>query len=230
MTVCNVSWCWTLFAKIFSNWVQNWRDPTNRRSCKKQSLPHTILDNLSLDIQEQFEVGGGVSYLGQTFSHLLRLAGVYRGGIWRGPGNWGLGQTGGGGGLIALGGGKVVWRWSGGRDCWARRGGTGGRRGGAKRTLVVSWVLVLRDGLGGGDGGVVLSLRMLLVGLFVNGRRLRLEFWLTHVEILAVVLTQGSGLLELGTLWRVSAVWSSSPGPLVLFGRKIILAFKAVRR
>ena len=65
--------------------------------------------------------------------------------------------------------------------------------------------LVLRDGLGGAGGGV-LSLRMLLVGLFVNGRRLRLEFWLTHVEILAVVLTQGSGLLELGTLRRVSAV------------------------
>ena len=64
----------------------------------------------------------------------------------------------------------------------------------------------MRDGLGGGDGGVVLSLRMLLVGLFVNGRRLRLEFWLTHVEILAVVLTQGSGLLELATLWRVSVV------------------------
>ena len=228
MTICNVSWCWTLFAKIFSNWVQNCRDPTNRRSCKKQSLPHTIRVNLSLDIQEQFEVGGGISDLGQTFRHLL-LAGFYRGGIWRGPGNWGLGQTGGGGGLIALGGGEVVWRRSGGRDCWARGGGTGGRRGGAKRTLVVSWVLVLRDGLGGGGGGV-LSLRMLLVGLFVNGRRLRLEFWLTHVEIWAVVLTQGSGLLELGTLRRVSAVWSSSPRTLVLFGRKIILAFKAVRR
>ena len=73
------------------------------------------------------------------------------------------------------------------------------------RTLVGPGVLVLRDGLRGGGGGA-LSLRMLLVGLFVNGRRLRLEFWLTHVEILAVVLTQGSGLLELGTLWRVSAV------------------------
>ena len=64
----------------------------------------------------------------------------------------------------------------------------------------------MRDGLGGGDGGVVLSLRMLLVGLFVNGRRLRLEFCLTQVEILAVVLTQGAGLLELGTLRGVSAV------------------------
>ena len=66
----------------------------------------------------------------------------------------------------------------------------------------------MRDGLGGGGGGggCVLSLRMLLGGLFVNGRRLRLEFWLTHVEILAVVLTQGSGLLELATLWRVSVV------------------------
>ena len=80
MTVCNVSWCWTLFRKIFSNWVQNGRDPTNRRSCKKQSLPHTILDNLSLDIQEQFEVGGWVGYHSQTFTQ-LRLARVYRGGI-----------------------------------------------------------------------------------------------------------------------------------------------------
>ena len=227
MTICNVSWCWTLFGKVFSNWVQNCRDPTNRRSCKKQSLPHTILDNLSLDIEEQFEVGGWVSHHSQTFLQ-VRLAGVYRG-IWRGPGHGGLGQAGGGGGLIALGGGEVVGGGSGGGDGWARRGGTSGGRGGAKRTLVGSWVLVLRDGLGGGGGGV-LSLRMLLVGLFVNGRRLRLEFWLTHVEILAVVLTQGSGLLELATLWRVSVVWSSSPGPLVLFGRKIILAFKAVRR
>ena len=67
---------------------------------------------------------------------------------------------------------------------------------------MVPRVLALRDGLGGGR----LSFQLLLVGLFVNGRRLRLEFWLTHVEILAVVLTQGSGLLELGTLWRVSAV------------------------
>ena len=65
-----------------------------------------------------------------------------------------------------------------------------------------SGVLGLRDGLGGG----VLSFQMLLVGLFVNGRRLRLEFLLTHVEILAVVLTEGSGLLGLGTLGRVSAV------------------------
>ena len=57
-----------------------------------------------------------------------------------------------------------------------------------------------------GRRGDELFLRMLLVGLFVNGRRLRLEFLLTHVEILAVVLTEGSGLLGLGTLGRVSAV------------------------
>ena len=63
----------------------------------------------------------------------------------------------------------------------------------------------MRDGLGGAGGGV-LSLRMLLVGLFVNGRRLRLEFFLTHVEILAVVLTEGSGLLGLGALGRATAV------------------------
>ena len=80
MTICNVSWCWTLFGRIFSNWVQSCRDPTNRRSCKKQSLPHTILDNLSLDIQEQLEVGRGISNHAQTFRH-LRLAGVYRRGI-----------------------------------------------------------------------------------------------------------------------------------------------------
>jgi len=80
MTICNVSWCWTLFGKTFSNWVQNGRDPTNRRSCKKPSLPRTILDNLSLDIEEQFEVGGGVGNHGQTFLQ-LRLAGVYRGAI-----------------------------------------------------------------------------------------------------------------------------------------------------
>ena len=47
---------------------------------------------------------------------------------------------------------------------------------------------------------------MLLVGLLVNGRRLRLEFLVTHVQILAVVLTEGSGLLGLGALGRVSAV------------------------
>lgn len=67
---------------------------------------------------------------------------------------------------------------------------------------MVPRVLALRDGLGGGR----LSFQLLLVGLFVNGRRLRLEFFLTHVEILAVVLTEGSGLLGLGALGRATAV------------------------
>ena len=37
-------------------------------------------DNLSLDIQEQLEVGGGVGYHRQTLTQ-PRLAGVFRGGV-----------------------------------------------------------------------------------------------------------------------------------------------------
>ena len=47
---------------------------------KSQVYLRTILDNLSLDIEEQFEVGGGVGNQGRTCLQ-LRLAGVYRGAV-----------------------------------------------------------------------------------------------------------------------------------------------------
>ena len=79
--------------------------------------------------------------------------------------------------------------------------------------------LLLRDGLGGGVG----PLQRMFGGLLRPGRRLGLQ-------ILAIVLAEGLGLvLGLAGLGRGLVVASSSFG-FSLFGGEIVLAFNALRR
>jgi len=220
---------WTHFGNIFSWLISYFQTGTQnvRRSNKYEILWKakftllSILYLLCLDIEEDFQMSTRV------------LVGGFEVHLTRGPMDWRLGEAGGGWGQIRNGGGKVVGRGPGGRNRWAWRGwasggwgGPIGGWGGGTIGVVVSWMLV-----GDGPWGGVLSFQWMLRGLLLSGRN-RLWF---GVQILAVVLTQRSWLLQLLVLLefgRSSMVLSSSSSftYFILFGRKIILAFKAVRR
>jgi hypothetical protein len=162
-------------------------------------------------------VGGGVVAEAGVQAHHLSLA-RGRGG----PGHGGLGQAGGGRGLVRGGGGEVAGGAAGGGHRGPGRGGAGGGGRGA----VGGGELGRVPGLLGGDGlgRGALPLQLVLGGLLLSGR----SFGLLGggVQILAVVVTEW---LRLGSLGRVPRL-TTGHFAYFTFGRKIVLAFRAVRR
>jgi hypothetical protein len=158
-----------------------------------------------------------------------------------GPGRGGLGEARGGGRLVVGRGGKVSGGGAGGVAGGAGRGGAGGggghgggagwggagRRGGAPHGAGGVAGLLGGNGLGGGALSLQWVLPVVGVGLLLAGRR---PGHLGHQMIQILSCTGLVLQLGLGTLGGTFSLASIHFTYFMLFGRKIILAFEAVRR